>query len=49
MALTKSTIFKQQLLQSDVRRMSGIKNYILRDLEYFDDFKQIFDVETILI
>jgi len=37
-------LFSCIILESDVRRLNGIRNYIMRNVEYFDDFKQVYEV-----
>lgn len=40
--------FKCVMLESEVRRLNGVRNFILRNLEYYDDFKQIYEVILVL-
>lgn len=39
----KNARYKCQMLYSDLRRLNGIHNNILRDLEYYDDLRQIYE------
>jgi hypothetical protein len=42
--MTQNVIFKTRLLESDKRRRAGIRNYILKNLEFYDGLRDVFEL-----
>lgn len=42
--MTQNVIYKTRLLESDKRRRAGIRNYILKNLEFYDGLRDVFEL-----
>ncbi len=44
-ARTKSAMFNSVFTEANFRKLTGVANSVLRDVDYYDDLRQIYEVQ----